>query len=119
MKLLLPLASFVTVIGMAAPAHADSTDDSFIAAVKAAGITFTDPDKAIGAGKWVCDTFKGGTHMADVVTTLQGKNPALNQDKANKFVAIAASAYCPDAISASSSATSSAKPDSAPALGNN
>jgi hypothetical protein len=51
--------------------------------------------------------------MADVVKTLQGKNPALNEDKANKFVAIAASAYCPDAISTSSSATSSAKPDSA------
>ena len=41
MKLLLPLASFAAVIGMAVPAHADSTDDSFIAALKAAGITVT------------------------------------------------------------------------------
>jgi Protein of unknown function (DUF732) len=113
MKLLLSLASFAALIGMALPAHADSTDDSFIAALKAAGITFTDPDKAVGAGKWVCDTFKGGTQMPDVVKALQGKNPALGEDKANKFVAIAASAYCRDAISTSSSTTSGPKPDGA------
>ena len=113
MKLLSPLASFAALVGMALPAHADSTDDSFIAALKAAGITFSDPDKALGAGKWVCDTYKGGTQMADVVKTLQGKNPALSEDRANKFVAIAASAYCPDAISTSSSTTSRARPDGA------
>jgi hypothetical protein len=113
MKLLLPLASFAAVIGMAVPAHADSTDDAFIASLNAAGITFPDPNKAVGAGKWVCDTVTGGTQMTDVVKTLRDNNPSLNPDKANKFAAISARAYCPDVISTSSSTTSSAKPDSA------
>ncbi len=51
----------------------------------------------------------GGTQMPDVVKTLQSKNSSLSEDKANKFTAIAANAYCPDAISSTSS-TPSATP---------
>ena len=112
MKPLLTLTSLAAVIGMAVPAHADSTDDAFISSLNAAGITFSDPDKAVGAGKWVCDKVNGGTDMSDVVKTLTTKNSSLNPDKASKFAAIAANAYCPDAIS-SSSAPSDA-PSSAP-----
>ena len=111
MKLLLALAGCAAVIGTAVPAHADSTDDSFIASLKAAGITFSDPDAVVGAGKWVCDKVNGGTDMSDVVKTLTTKNSSLNPDKASKFAAIAASTYCPDAVSSSSSATPSASPD--------
>ncbi|MEB3983191.1 DUF732 domain-containing protein [Mycobacterium sp. 663a-19] len=107
MKLLLTLASCAAMIGMAAPAYADSTDDSFIASLKAAGISYSDPDAAVGAGKWVCDKVNGGTDMSTVVKTLTTKNASLNPDKASKFAAIAANAYCPDAVSA----TSSASPD--------
>ncbi|HWF29098.1 MAG TPA: DUF732 domain-containing protein [Mycobacterium sp.] len=110
MKLFLTLASFAAVIGLAVPAHADSTDDSFIASLKAAGIAFSDSDAAVGAGKWVCDKVSGGTDMSDVVKTLTTKNTSLNPDKAGKFAAIAANAYCPDAISATSS-TDSPTPD--------
>ena len=106
MKLLLALTSFAAMIGMAMPAHADSTDDSFVASLKAAGITYTDQDAAVGAGKWVCDKVNGGTDMSDVVTTLTKKNTSLNPDKASKFAAIAASAYCPDAVSTASSPSS-------------
>src|ERR1700740_432841 len=108
MKLLLTLTNFTAIIGPAMPAHADSADDAFIASLKAAGITYSDPDAAIGAGKWVCDKVKGGPHMSDVVKTLTTKNTSLNPAKASKFAAIAASAYCPDAISATSA------PESAP-----
>jgi Protein of unknown function (DUF732) len=116
MKLLLTLTSLATVIGVAVPAHADSTDDAFIASLNAAGITFSDPDKAVGAGKWVCDKVNGGTDMSDVVKTLTTKNSSLNPDKASKFAAIAANAYCPDAISSSSAPSSepSSEPSSAP-----
>ena len=110
MKLFLTLASVAAVIGLAAPAHADSTDDSFIASLKAAGITFSDPDAAVGAGKWVCDKVGGGTDMSDVVKTLTTKNTSLNPDKAGKFAAIAANAYCPDAVSASSSTSDTPSP---------
>jgi Protein of unknown function (DUF732) len=114
MKLLLALTSFAAMIGMATPAYADSTDDSFVASLKAAGITYTDQDAAVGAGKWVCDKVNGGTDMSDVVKTLTSKNSSLNPEKASKFAAIAANAYCPDAISANSSSTPSATPDSTP-----
>ena len=115
MKLLLALTSFAAMIGIAAPAHADSTDDSFIASLKAAGITFTDQDAAVGAGKWVCDKVSGGTEMSDVVTTLTKKNTSLNPDKASKFAAIAANAYCPDAISTTSSASDTPSDTPSPA----
>ena len=106
MKLLLTLTSFAAIIGMAVPAHADSTDDAFISALNAAGITYSDPDAAVGAGKWVCDKVNGGTDMSDVVKTLTTKNTSLNPDKASKFAAIAANAYCPDAVSTASSPSS-------------
>jgi hypothetical protein len=110
MKLLLALTSLAAIIGMSVPAHADSTDDAFIASLKAAGITYSDPDKAVGAGKWVCDTVNGGTDMSDVVKTLTSKNSSLNPDKAAKFAAIAANAYCPDAISTTSSPSDTPSP---------
>jgi Protein of unknown function (DUF732) len=116
MKPLLTLTSFAAILGMAAPAHADSTDDSFIASLKAAGITYTDQDAAIGAGKWVCDKVNGGTDMSDVVKTLTSKNTSLNPEKASKFAAIAANAYCPDAVSSTSAPSSApiSAPSSAP-----
>ncbi|OMC14511.1 DUF732 domain-containing protein [Mycobacterium sp. SP-6446] len=116
MKLLLTLTSFAAIIGMAMPAHADSTDDAFIASLKAAGITYSDPDAAVGAGKWVCDKVNGGTDVSSVVKTLATKNAALNPDKATKFAAIAANAYCPGAISTTDAPVSapSSVPSSAP-----
>src|ERR1700752_5429359 len=113
MKVLLILASFAAMIGIAPPAHADSTDDSFIASLKAASITYSDPDAVVGAGKWVCDKVNGGTDVSDVVKTLTTKNTSLNPDKASKFASIAENAYCPDAAS-SSSDTSSDTPPPAP-----
>lgn len=111
MKLLLIVTGFAAIIGMAVPAHADSTDDAFLASLDKASITYSDPDKAVAAGKWVCTTVKGGTGMTDVVSTLQSKNSDLSDDKANKFAAIAANAYCPDQVSSTSSATPSPKSD--------
>ena len=110
MKLILALTSFAAMVGIAAPAHADGTDDSFIASLKAAGITYTDQDAAVGAGKWVCDKVSGGTDMSDVVKTLTSKNSSLNPEKASKFAAIAANAYCPDAVSTTSSASDTPSP---------
>lgn len=107
MKLLLIAASFAAVIGMAAPAYADDTDDAFIASLDSAGIAYSDSDLAVGAGKWVCKTLQGGTGMSDVVSTLESKNSDLTDDKASKFAAISANAYCPYVISSKGSPTSS------------
>jgi Protein of unknown function (DUF732) len=93
------LAGLAVMVGMAAPAYADSTDDEFIATIQAAGISFPDPARVITAGKWVCEKAGQGSQLVDVVKDVQGLNPGLSQEKAAKFTAIAANVYCPKAIS--------------------
>ncbi len=97
MRFLLILASLAAMISMAVPAYADSTDDQFLAALGAAGLTYPDPDKAIAAGKSVCKMANDNNmRMANVVIAIHNSNPGLQWDKAAKFTAIAANAYCPD-----------------------
>ncbi|MBW0013935.1 DUF732 domain-containing protein [Mycobacterium sp.] len=97
-RLLLTLTCLAAAIGAAAPAHADSVDDAFLAALQAAGITYPDPARVIGAARWVCQAVGQGTAMADVVKTVQAQNTRLQGDNAAKFTAIAATAYCPEAL---------------------
>jgi hypothetical protein len=98
MRLLLALASVAAVIGIAAPAHADSDDDNFLASLRAAGLTYPDPGRVIAAGKYVCNSVNQGKPMADVVKDVQNQNPGLQGDNAAKFTAIAANVYCPQAL---------------------
>jgi Protein of unknown function (DUF732) len=101
MKLLLTLASLAAVIGTAVPAYADSVDDTFLATLHAAGISYPDPERAIAAGKWVCNAVRVGNPMADVVKTVQTENPGLHGDNAARFTAIAANVYCPTTLAGS------------------
>ena len=99
MKLVLMISSVAAVIGLAVPAHADDTDDAFLASLNSAGFTYNDPAQVIQAAHYVCTAAGGGTAMADIAKSMTSKAAALTEDKAEKFTAIAASAYCPDAIS--------------------
>jgi hypothetical protein len=101
MKLLLTLASLAAMVGAAAPAYADGADDMFLGTLRAAGITFPNPDRAIAAGKWVCTSVYAGNQMADVVKTVQSENPGLSGDHAAEFTAIAAKSYCPTSLAGS------------------
>jgi hypothetical protein len=96
--LILALTSLAVVIGMAVPARADGSDDEFLGMVHAAGITFPDPQRVVAAGKWVCQQAGTGAPMVDLVKSVEEMNPALTQDKAAKFAAIAAHVYCPSAV---------------------
>jgi hypothetical protein len=98
MKRLLVLLGLAAMIGTAAPASADASDDQFLAALQAAGVTYKDPGKVIAAAKWVCQSVNQGSQMADVVKTVQSENPGLAQENAAKFTALAASAYCPNKL---------------------
>ena len=88
------------MLGVAVPAHADAPDDQFLATLQAAGITYSDPGRAIAAGKAVCNMAGQGTQMADIVKSVQKLNPKLQGDNAAKFTAIAANVDCPDALGA-------------------
>lgn len=117
MKLVLAaLTSLAVTIGMGMPARADTTDDAFIASLRAAGFTFSDAGQAITAAHYVCHAADGGTAMADIAKAIQSKDSALSDEKATKFTTIAANAYCPQALSpdSSSSSTPASSAPSAP-----
>ena len=97
MRLLLMLAGFAAMIGMAVPAYADSTDDQFLAALGPAGITSDDQGKEIAAGKSVCTMANSSNmRMVNIVMAIHSSNPGLSYAKAADFTRIAANAYCPD-----------------------
>lgn len=99
MRLLPFLASAVALIGMAIPAHADSADDAFLAALNKAGITYQNPDRAIQAGQKVCDLANSGTTQLDIIRDVHELNPAFTTAKAALFVQTAAGVYCPERLS--------------------
>ena len=98
MRSLLTLAGLAALIGMAAPAHADSNDDQFLSLLEASGITFQSPDRVIATGRLVCKLADQGKQMQDVVNIIQSSNPGLHGDNAARFTAIAVDSYCPNRL---------------------
>jgi Protein of unknown function (DUF732) len=105
MRVLPFLASAVAVVGLAVPAHADSDDDAFLAALNKAGISYKSPDRAIAAAQKVCDLANGGTSQLDIIRDVHEFNPSFSASAAAKFVQAAATAYCPDRLSVDSGGT--------------
>ncbi|OBG59390.1 MULTISPECIES: DUF732 domain-containing protein [unclassified Mycobacterium] len=108
MRLVLTISGIAAVIALAAPAHADDTDGAFLASLDQAGFTYNDPGQVIQAAHYVCSAASGGTAMPDIAKAMTSKAAALTEEKAEKFTAIAASAYCPDAISSTTTTTATA-----------
>lgn len=108
MRVLPFLASGVALVGMAIPAHADSDDDAFLAALTKAGISYKSPDRAIKAGQKVCDLANSGTTALDIIKDVHELNPAFTEAGAARFVQAAASVYCPDKLSVDSGGTNPA-----------
>jgi hypothetical protein len=103
MRLPVALASAAAVIGLAAPAHADaSQDQALIVSLQAAGISYNSPENAVAAAKQVCEMAKAGKAGVEVVKVLESQNPGLTQTNAAKFTAISANIYCPDQLPPSS-----------------
>jgi hypothetical protein len=100
MRLLLLVSGIVAMIGLAVPVHADSGGDdaNFIAALNSAGISYTSPDRAVAAGKAVCDQLDNGANTMDIVKQLTDVNPGFKANGAIKFAGIAATVYCPDQL---------------------
>lgn len=91
---MLPIVAAATV-ALAAPAHADDTDQTFLSDLDSAGIHYSDSDSAVNAGKTVCSLKDGGMSDDDVVSNLTQQNEGFSQDKATKFASIATKVYCP------------------------
>lgn len=97
MKVLLFLSSVIVLLAI--PAHADSDDDAFLAALTRAGISYKNPERAVTAGQKVCDLAKSGTSQLDIVRDIRDLNPGFTMASAAKFAQGAASVYCPERLS--------------------
>jgi uncharacterized protein DUF732 len=91
------LAGFAAAIALAAPAYADddpNTDADFLAGLRFAGISYSDPAAAISAGKTVCELEDNGASEDEILGNLQQRN-GFTGNGAAKFTVIAVGAYCP------------------------
>jgi hypothetical protein len=75
-------------------AHADATDDAFIAALRAHGITHDSAHSEIAAGHLVCHQLDMGKTQEQIATDVMSSS-TLDGENAGYFVAIAERAYCP------------------------
>ncbi len=92
------LAAAALTLTTAAPAHANPTDESFLTALRDAGIGYDDPATAIDLGQQVCPLLvKPGQNFASVATRLRGNN-GISPEMASFFTGIAISMYCPQMI---------------------
>src|SRR5258708_13157799 len=74
MRLPVALVSAAAVIALAAPAHADATQDhNFVVSLQAAGITYTSPESAVAAGKHVCEIANAVKPGVEVPKTLHSQ----------------------------------------------
>ena len=104
MRRLLALFGVAAVIGFATPAYADpdqggGDDAGFLAALRQAGITYSDPAQAIGAGKAVCDCLNNGLSGLELVHEVKVRNPGFDMEAASQFAVISAKYYCPHHLS--------------------
>jgi Protein of unknown function (DUF732) len=104
MRLLLALLGIVAMIGLAAPAYADPDaggpdDAGFLAALRHAGITYSDPAQAISAGQTVCTCLDRGESGLQLVHDVKSRNPGFDMEAASQFAVISAKYYCPHHLS--------------------
>jgi Protein of unknown function (DUF732) len=83
----------------AAPAHADTTGDSFLAALTNAGVPYGDPASTVELGQSVCPMLsEPGGSFASTASRMAGNN-GISADMAGFFTSIAISMYCPSMLS--------------------
>ena len=83
---------------LAAPAHADPIDTSFLNALNSAGVGFNDPANTVALGQAVCPMLvEPGKSFASIASSVG--NQGISPDMAAFFTGIAISMYCPSMIS--------------------
>lgn len=93
---LLLAGALLCLAGAAAPtAHADATDDAFLAALRSKGITYGSPESAIVAAHEVCDELDLGRQKVDIANNVM-RNSNLDAYHAGYFVGVSIRAYCPN-----------------------
>jgi len=100
-RITLVLSAGVLASGVvwAAPAHADTIDDTFLSALTDAGISAADPADAAALGQQVCPMLaEPGQTAADVAAKVADAG-GMSLGPATMFTGIAISLFCPTAVS--------------------
>jgi Protein of unknown function (DUF732) len=80
---------------IAAPAHADASDQAFVDALSRAGVGAVDPARAVEVGQSVCPMLaEPGQTAADVAAKV-ADTAGMSLGPATMFTGIAISAFCP------------------------
>ncbi|MEB4210016.1 DUF732 domain-containing protein [Mycobacterium sp. 94-17] len=101
MKALLAVLGVSAMIGLAAPAYADTPpepdgdDDGFVAALQQAGFSFSSPASAAVAGRAVCSCLNNGESGLELVHDVKAHNPGMDMEMASNFALLSAKYYCP------------------------
>jgi len=93
-RLVVVVAALLGPLGAAPTAHADATDDAFLAVLRAHGISYESPQSAIIAGHLVCHQLALGKKQDDIATDVMNSS-TLDAYHAGYFVGVAERAYCP------------------------
>jgi Protein of unknown function (DUF732) len=97
MVIRLLVAVVVALLGLLAAvstAHADATDDQFLAALRSAGIHDASVEHVIDAGHFVCVKLDNGSTVADVESDVE-KSSNMPAYHSGFFVGASIDAYCP------------------------
>jgi Protein of unknown function (DUF732) len=100
MRRLLALLGVSAMVGLAAPAYADQDDIAgddagFLAALRQAGIDYSNPAQAITSGKAVCTCLNNGESGLELVHDVKTHNPGMDMENASNFAMISSKFYCP------------------------
>nr|WP_046286583.1 DUF732 domain-containing protein [Mycobacterium sp. UM_NZ2] len=86
--------TLVGLLGVAAPAGADTDDNGFLGALDKMGISYPDAADAVAGGHSVCEYLAGGHSPNQAAKAVKNANPSLTLTGASQFVSIARASYC-------------------------
>lgn len=84
----------VTALAASATAGASTADDTFIAQMKAVGVTFDSPQAAVSTGHQVCKELAAGQSGTQIAREILSQTD-LTTKQAAAFVVNATTVYCP------------------------
>ncbi len=97
LRVAVSVGAITTTALLPAPAHADTTGDSFLSALNNAGISYDDPANAVALGQSICPMLaQPGGNFASVASSMAGNG--ISADMVGLFTSIAISMYCPSMI---------------------
>lgn len=93
-KRLLAAIAVAGLLGLAAPAAAETGDTGFLGALDQMGISYPNTADALAGAQAVCQYIAEGHSPNQAAKGVKNANPSLTLTKASQFVGIARATYC-------------------------